>query len=316
MADTKKQSLIMKQPIMMRMIYALIPLAVVSIYFFGWRSLLVLAVVNIVGFLSEYLFARIYKQKVSAAVFVTNFLFALSLPPSIPIWMASVGIIFGVIFGKMVFGGFGRNVFNPALTGRAFIYVSFVVPLTSTWLKPAGGMLGGFARFSTDAVTQATPLRLLAAGKNVPLIKLILGNTSGSFGETCAVLIVISGIYLIWKKTASFRIILSGIIGFLAFETLFWALGVEGVTDPAHAFFAGSFLFGIVFMATDPISASQTTNAGRWIYGALIGILTPLIRTFSVWPAGITFAILIANMFAPLLDYMIKNAKKKKVKAA
>ena len=307
---------IKKQPIMLRMIYALIPLALISIYFFGWRSLLILAVVNVAGFLAEYVFAKIYRLKVSTAVFVTNFLFALSLPPSVPVWIAVVGIVFGVIFGKMVFGGFGKNIFNPALTGRAFIYVSFVVPMTSKWLKPAGGLLGGFARFSTDAVTQATPLRLLSRGVDVPLVKLFLGNTSGSFGETCAVVIIISAVYLIWKKTASFRIIISGIIGFLTLEMLFFLAGIDGSVDPLHAFFAGSFLFGIVFMATDPISASQTTDTGRWIYGALIGILTSLIRTFSVWPAGITFAILIANMFAPLLDYAIKNAKKKKVKAA
>ena len=301
----------MKQPIMNRMLYALIPIVVASIYFFGWRVLLVLAIVNVVGFLSEYLFARMYNQKVSTAVFVTNFLFALSLPPTIPIWIAVVGIIFGVVFGKMVFGGFGKNIFNPALTGRAFIYVSFVVPMTSTWVNPIKGTLGGFLHFAPDAVTSASPLRLLARGTNVPLLNLFLGNVSGSVGETCALLIIISGIYLIWKKTASYRIILSGLVSFLVFQTIFWFWGIKGAVEPLHALFAGSFLFGIIFMATDPISASQTTDIGRWIYGGLIGILTVLIRLFSVWPEGITFAILIANMFAPLLDYTIKSAKKR-----
>jgi len=178
------------------MLYALSPLVVVSIYFFGWRTLLILAIVNVVGFLAEYLFVRMYNQKVSTAVFVTNTLFALSLPPMIPIWIAIVGIIFGVVFGKMVFGGFGRNIFNPALTGRAFIYVSFVVPMTSTWMKP----VDGFFRFAPDAVTQATPLRLLFRGVDVPLINLFLGNVAGSVGETCALLIIISGIYLVWKN--------------------------------------------------------------------------------------------------------------------
>ncbi len=312
----KKNSIIMKQPIMARMLYALTPIVVVSIYYFGWRTLLVFAVVNITGFLAEYLFARVYKQKVSMAVFVTNFLFALSLPPTIPIWIAVVGIIFGVVFGKMVFGGFGRNVFNPALTGRAFIYVSFVVPMTSTWRNPIEGLFGGFAKFVPDAVTQATPLRLLAGGGDVSVLNLFIGNVAGSVGETSAIIIIIAAIYLLWKKTASYRIMLSGLAGFLLFQTLFWLMGVKGVPEPIHALLAGSFLFGIVFMATDPISASQTTDTGRWIYGALIGVLTSLIRTFSVWPEGITFAILFANMFAPLLDYIIKNSGKKKVKAS
>ncbi len=302
---------LIKQPMMNRMLYALAPIVLASVYFFGWRSLLVFVIVNIVGFLSEYLFVRIYNQKVSTAVFVTNTLFALSLPPAIPLWIAVVGIIFGVVFGKMVFGGFGKNIFNPALTGRAFIYVSFVVPMTSTWFNPIGGTFGGFVRFMPDAVTQATPLRLLAKGTNVPLLNLFLGNIPGSVGETCALLIIIAGIYLVWTKTASYRVILSGLISFLAFELIFWLLGIRGASEPLHSLFAGSFLFGIIFMATDPISASQTTDIGRWIYGGIIGMLTVLIRLFAVWPEGITFAILIANMFAPLLDYTIKSVKKR-----
>lgn len=317
--DVKKgMSIILKQKPMFQVLYALIPLVIASIYYFGWRALAVLALVNIVGFLCEYIFVRIYNQKVSSAVFVTNFLFALSLPPTIPFWIAAVGIAFGVIFGKMVFGGFGRNVFNPAISARAFVYISFGYHLTSGFVPPVGGTFGGFTAWqpNVDALTKATPLVKLAQGESIPILDLFLGNISGSYGETAAVLILIGGIYLILKKTASYRIIVSGILGFLGFQTLFYLLNISGVTDPLSALLSGSILFGIIFMATDPISSSQTTNIGRWIYGALIGVLTVLIRAFSIWPAGITFAILLANMFAPLLNYVIKEIQKsKKAKA-
>jgi Na+-transporting NADH:ubiquinone oxidoreductase subunit B len=317
MAESQKSKpIIMKQKPMLQVVYALIPLVIASIYFFGWRSLLVLAIVNLAGFFTEYLFTSRKNQPVSSAVFVTNFIFALSLPPTIPLWIAVVGIVFGIIFGKMVFGGFGRNVFNPALSGRAFIYVSFGVPLTSRWVDPVGGVAGGFAAFQADAVTKATPLTQYAQGETVPYLDLFLGNISGSLGETAAFLIIIAGIILMIKKVASHKIVLGSLIGFLIFQILFWLTGVEGAVDPVRAVLSGSFLFGIVYCATDPISASQTTGTGRWIYGLIIGVLTVLIRSFSSWPAAITFAILLANTFAPLLDRIIKESKSKKKGAA
>ncbi|MFW5712512.1 MAG: RnfABCDGE type electron transport complex subunit D, partial [Spirochaetota bacterium] len=132
--SAKKNSFMQMQPPMIKVVYALVPLVVASIYYFGWRFLLVLALVNAVGILTEYLMARTYSMKVTSSVLVTNFLFALSLPPTIPLWIAVVGIVFGVVFGKMVFGGFGKNVFNPAISGRAFIYISFGVPLTGKFV--------------------------------------------------------------------------------------------------------------------------------------------------------------------------------------
>ncbi|MBA7677778.1 Na(+)-translocating NADH-quinone reductase subunit B [subsurface metagenome] len=314
MSDRDKKPLITKQKPMLRVVYALVPVCIAAIYFFGWRFLAVLAVSNAVGFIGEYLFARVYKQSVTSSVFVTAFLFALSLPPTIPLWIAAVGVAFGIVFGKMVFGGFGKNIFNPALSGRAFIYVSFGVPMTSHFIEPFPGFPGGFAAWlpEIDAVTKSTPLLKLAEGESIPYLKLLLGNTSGALGETCAVLIIICGIYLIIKKAASYHIVLSGITGFLIPQFIFWLLpGVSGVPDPIFSILSGSFLFGIMFMATDPVSASQTTNTGRLIYGALIGILTSLIRVFSVWPEGITFAVLLANMFAPLIDHIIKSLRKR-----
>ncbi len=310
MASSKqnKKPLIMRQRPMNRVLLSLIPLVAAAVYFFGWRTLVVLAVVNAAGFLAEFLFARVYKQQVTAAVFVTSFLFTLTLPPNIPLWIAVVGIAFGVIFGKMVFGGFGRNIFNPAISGRAFIYASFGVPLTSGWVEPIKGVFGGFSSFQADVLTGATPLAMISSGEPVSLLKLFSGNTAGSLGETSALLILICGIYLLIKKTASFRIVLGGVAGFVVFQLLFRLTGIAGAADTLSALLSGGFLFGIMFMATDPITASQTTNQGRWIFGAAVGMLTALIRTFSVWPEGITFAILLANMFAPLLDYLLKQA--------
>lgn len=299
---------------MFQVVYALIPIALFSIYLFGWRSLSILVVVNAAGFLSEYVFSKIYKKQVSSAVFVTNFLFALSLPPAVPYWIAIVGIVFGVVFGKMVFGGFGRNVFNPAISGRAFVYISFGAPMTAGFVLPSGGFPGGFSQWlaGADAVSRATPLFELNSGGGVPLFNLISGFTSGSLGETSAVLIIAAGIFLIAKKAANFRIILSGLLGFIILQSALFFGGVEAAVNPVSSLFSGSLLFGLVFMATDPISSSQTTNGGRWIYGAMIGVLISLIRVFSIWIEAVTFAILIANMFSPIIDHMLKEHKKKK----
>ncbi len=315
MTAARKKPLIMKQKVMLRVVLSLVPLALASVYFFGWKTLAVLAIVNAAGFLSEYVFARVYKKQVTMAVFVTNFLFALSLPPTIPLWIPVVGIVFGVVFGKMAFGGFGRNVFNPALTGRAFIYVSFGAQMTaaSAWVEPAGGTFGALGMWqASDAISGATPLVTMAGGESVSKLNLFLGNIPGSFGETSAVLILLGGLYLMITKTASWRIIVSVTVSYLVMQGIFWLGGVEGAYDPLSGLLAGSVFYGIMFMATDPVSASQTTDLGRVIYGTIIGVLTALVRTFSAWPEGITFAILLANMFAPLLNHVIREQRSKK----
>jgi Na+-transporting NADH:ubiquinone oxidoreductase subunit B len=303
--EHKKIPLIKWQAPNKRILYALIPAVVASIYFFGWRSLLLLIVVTAAGFLTEFVFVRsYYREPVTSAVFVTTFLFSLSLPPTIPFWIAVIGIIFGVAIGKMAFGGFGRNIFNPALTGRAFIYVSFGAYMTSSWVDPFSRFPGGLTGFLSDAVTKATPL----GGGEVPYLSLLLGNISGSLGETSALLLIIGGVYIIWKKAANYRIVASGFIGMLVLQTILWGAGVEGALDPLRALLSGSFMLGIFFMATDPVSASQT-NAGRWIYGGLVGALTSIIRIFSIWSEGVMFAILLGNMFNPILDFYIKQRK-------
>lgn len=303
--EKKKIPLVKWQLPNQRVLYALTPLVLVSIWLFGWRSLLLLAVVTAAAYVTELVFVRAYyREPVTSAVFVTAFLFSLSLPPTVPIWIALVGIVFGVAIGKMAFGGFGRNVFNPALTGRAFIYISFGTYMTASWVGPFSGFPGGFAGFLPDATTAATPL----AGGAATLLARLFGTISGSLGETSAILIILGGIYIIWKKAANYRIAVSGVIGFLVFQTVLWAAGASDALDPLAAITSGSFLYGIFYMATDPVSAPKTDTV-RWIYGAFVGVLTVLIRTFSIWHEGVMFAILLGNMFNPILDYYVKQRK-------
>ncbi len=311
---------------MRTVLYALAPMCLAAIYFFGWRFIAILLVVGVTGLLCEWLMARRYGFKITESLFVSCTLFALSLPPTIPLWIASVGIAFGIIFGKMIFGGFGRNVFNPAITARAFVYISFGVPMTAAFVGNATEISlfpAGFATWMSqaDSVSAATPL----ATGSASLPQLLIGLTSGSFGETSAILILLGGLYIIFKKAANWKIVVASLGSFLLLQGAFWATGLQiatesgmkGVSDPLTALLSGSFLFAAFFMITDPVSSSQSTDAGRWIYGALFGVLTVLIRVFANWVEGVTFAILLANMFAPLLDTLLKGAKaKKKLKKA
>jgi Na+-transporting NADH:ubiquinone oxidoreductase subunit B len=309
--QVKKKPIIKWQKPNVGVMIALIPVIIASIYYFGWRSLLLLSVVSVAGFLTEYIFLKAYyKEPVSSAVFVSCFLFTLTLPPTLPVWIAVVGIVFGILFGKMVFGGFGRNIFNPALTGRAFIYVSFGAPMTAAWVNNFAGFPGGFGAFASDAVTKATPMMKIIQGEVVKPLAMLLGNESGCLGETSALLLLLGGVYIVVKKYASYRIVVSGFIGMLTVQTALWLAGVPRAIDPLSATIGGGWMMGVLYMATDPVSASST-NTGRWIYGAFIGAVTALIRIFSIWSGGMMFAILLGNMFAPILDHYIKQSKQK-----
>ncbi|NQT93151.1 MAG: RnfABCDGE type electron transport complex subunit D, partial [Lentisphaerae bacterium] len=224
---------------MRRVLVALVPVACASIYFFGWRALVMLVTANVVGFLTEYAFTRGRNEPVSSAVFVTATLLALSLPPGLPHWMVVVGVVFAVTFGKMVFGGFGKNVFNPALTGRAFLYVSFGAHMTAQWHEPVAGPFGGLKAYAADAVTGATPGMALKTGTEMDFLPLVLGNTAGVMGGTCAVLVLAGGIYILWKKAANYRIVVSGLLGFLGMQTLLWLTEPGQAADPIRALFAG-----------------------------------------------------------------------------
>ena len=303
------------------------------------------------GFFLEWLFCRHRKEPVSEAVFVTAVLFALVMPPSVGWHVLAVGMAVAIVFSKEVFGGFGRNIFNPALAGRCFVYVCFPVALTGVWYPPADAPLGALTQWTsakqddgTLAVTGASPMAHLKAGRlvlasdstteaagDVPFIVtkdqqepvsrlallkgLLLGRISGSMGVTSALLILIGGVYLYWKKVASRTTILSVIITYAVLnQVLFWC-GIKPVPGAWPAVLGGGFLFGAFFMATDPVS-SPRTEPGKIFYGIIIGTGTLVIRNFSVFNGGLMFSILLGNMFAPIIDYAVKSYQdKKKAKA-
>jgi len=314
------KSKFMKQAMMRKMLYSLVPVILYSIYLFGLRLLVLIAVTLVFGVLSEYLIMRNInkdKAKVSEAVLVSCVLFALTLPPSVPFWVAAVGIVFGIVFGKGVFGGFGRNIFNPAIVARCFVYISFPAFMTVTWTKPFTGFPGGFIRWfnSVDASTSATPLiQFNKTGEITDYLDLLLGRISGSLGETAAILIILCGIYLIVTKTASWKSMAACLLGFGIFNSILYFTGVTAA-DPLFSILSGGFIFGTVFMITDPVSAPKTDTA-RIIYGAGVGIITAVIRIFGLFAEGMMFAILVGNMFVPLLEKVLGDMKARKKVAA
>ncbi len=324
-----------KQLIMRRVCYAITPLFLYSIVLYGMRPVYQIAITFMTGILVEYLFEKKRNKKTSEAVLVTCYLYGLSLPPNLPIWMNIVGIFFSVFIAKCVFGGFGRNVYNPAITGRLFIYLSFPIALTTlywTTLNPIGESFsralggGAYTQQAVDAVSIATPLVSLRQGIIPPLWNLFFGLRSGSLGEGAIFLLILSAIYMIRTKTADWRLIVSTFVSAVVFLTLFYILGLmpgfqgarnfdEGLRVVLAYLMSGSLVYVAVFMSTDPVSGPNNPRA-KWIYGTIIGFSTVLIRLLSGFPEGVSFAVMIGNTFACLLDEITPKAKaKKKVKA-
>lgn len=309
----------MKQGAMQKVLYSLVPLLIFSIGTYGWRVLLLLFVSCLSGLVTEWFFKRKTKKPLSKAVFVSGFLFTLTLPPRTPLWIAAIGMIFGILFARETFGGFGRNVFNPAAASRAFVYVSFVKFMTAQWSEPAVPFMSGFTRYITepiDVLAQSTPMLIFReGGAMAEYSNLFIGQVSGSLGETSALLIIISGIYLVYKKVAHKETILSVLGGYLVMSTILFAWGVAKVPNPLWGLIAGGLLFGAVFMATDPVTSPKTFE-GRIVYGLIIGSVTVIIRAFALFAGGIMFAILIANVFVPIIDVAVKSLKKRGDKSA
>lgn len=326
-----------KQAIMRRVVYSLVPMFLFATYLYGWRVPITTALVFALGIGTEYVFERSRKKKVSEAVLVTSALYALSLPPVTPLWIAAIGIIFAVAMAKEVYGGFGRNIFNPAITGRLFIYLTFPTVLTTAWMVPALvdvsnalGISGGFGTsgvLGVDSITAATPLAIMRTGEMPNLWHLFLGFRAGSIGESSTILILGAAVYLIATKTANWKLIVSTFLSALFFTVLFyfadWIPGVspsnyDGVRHliPIAAYMmSGSILYVAVFMSTDPISGPNNPIA-QWAYGFLIGGVSMTVRTFAGFPEGTSFGIMIGNTFSALLDEMFPKKKKKKAPAA
>lgn len=273
------------------------------VYFFP-----VYVVTFLVGIFWEVLFATVRNHEVNEGFFVTSILFALTLPPTIPLWQVALGISFGVVIGKEVFGGTGKNFFNPALVGRAFLYFAYPAQNSgdSVW-TPVDGFSG------------ATPLSLTAEGGTQALEQAgiewshaFIGTIQGSFGGTSTLAILIGAIFILYTRVASWRIMAGVLVGMIATTLLFNQ--VESETNPMFQLpwywhlVLGGYAFGLVFMATDPVSAAMT-NAGKWIYGILIGLMTVLIRVVNpAFPEGIMLAILFGNLFAPTIDWFVVQA--------
>jgi Na+-transporting NADH:ubiquinone oxidoreductase subunit B len=293
---------------MLQVCYALIPLVLASIYLFGWRTLVLTGTVLFFGIVTEAIFTFSQGKPVTSAGFVTGLIFTLSLPPTIPFWMAIVGIVGGVAIGKMMFGGFGQNVFNPAMVGRCFIYITFPLQMTNRWVEPIWGGWGGLARWSAplDTISSATPLVELRQGDLIAWKDLFLGHTSGSLGETSAVLILAGGLFIIAKKAASWRLALSCLLGGISGSVMLRMAGFEHILPPLATLLAGSFLFGSLFVVTEPVSGAKT-KPGQWIYGGTTGALIVVLRGFSNFAEGVMFSVLIMNAFVPILDQTVSH---------
>jgi len=294
---------------MRKVVYSLIPIFAFSVLLYGWRSLTICATVFIFGIITEYVFTKPRGKKVSEAVLVTCALYALSMPPAVPLWISAIGIVFGVGFGKCIFGGFGRNIFNPAIAGRLFVYVAFPQGMQRSFLPPwkPGMPWISWLRASVDSATAATPLVDMREGATLDVFDLVSGFRMGALGESAIILIVLAGLYLIFTRTANWKIMLSTILSFSAVVMILWIASVSPVGSsappfpPVESLFSGSVLFVAVFMATDPVTAPKKPGA-QWVYGLLIGGVSAVIRIFSLFPEGVSFGVLIGNTFASLLD--------------
>ncbi len=265
----------------------------------------------VVGGFWEVLFAMIRNHEVNEGFFVTSILFALIVPPDIPLWQVALGISFGVVIGKEVFGGTGKNFLNPALTGRAFLFFAYPSEIS-----------GDAVWTAVDGFSGATALSVAAAGgmdtlrETMSWMDAFTGTIQGSIGETSTIAILIGGVVLLATKIASWRIVSGVMLGMVATSLLFNAIGSE--TNPMFDmpwywhFVVGGFCFGMIFMATDPVSASMT-NQGKWAFGALIGVMVVLIRVINpAFPEGMMLAILFANLFAPFIDHIVTQANIKR----
>ena len=270
-----------------------------------------------VGFFWEILFAVVRKHPISEGVFVSAMLFPLILPPTLPWWQAVLGISFGIVIGKEIFGGTGRNFLNPALTGRVFLYFAYPAQNSGDiWTVISGG-----GKAAVDAFTSATPLAVSAATesgsvqqamaeKGYTVSKLFFGLYPDSIGASSTLLCILGAAFLILLGIANYRIILADIIGVLAMGLVLNLVATESSMpylslNPFYHLLIGGTAFGIAYMTTDPVSAPDM-NTAKWIYGMAIGALTVLIRVFNpAFPEGIMLAILFMNLFAPLLDHMV-----------
>ncbi|HHW59302.1 MAG: RnfABCDGE type electron transport complex subunit D [Bacteroidales bacterium] len=297
------------QRIMLDVVIALIPATLGAFYFFGLGAVRVFFVSVVTCLIFEYLIQKfLLKQKPTIndlSAIVTGMLLAFNVPSNLPTWVVIIGSLIAIGIGKMVFGGLGQNLFNPALVARVFLLISFPVYMTS-WPKPiaSAGQL-------SDVVTGPTPLGILKesgsisaasqTGELPSYVDMMLGNMGGSMGEVSAILLLIGAIYLLYRKVITLHIPLSYILTVIIFTGIFWLIDPTKYADPLFHLLTGGLILGAFFMATDMVT-SPTSYRGQIIFGIGCGVLTALIRLFGAYPEGVSFSILIMNAFVPLID--------------
>ncbi len=292
----------------------------------AWKVIPLLIVSYGVGLLIEFIFAVIKGHEVEEGYLVTGMLVPLIVPVDLPLWMLAVAVAFGVVIGKEVFGGTGMNILNPALTIRAFLFFAYPTWMSGdkVWVHGAVERAG-----TADAISGETILGSYAQSQDVvySYADMFFGLIPGSIGETSKILIILGALFLVFTKVGSWRIILSTLIGALVMGLIFNSVVDLGLINQTSKFYGlmsvpfwqhliiGSILFGAVYMATDPVTASQT-NKGKWIYGFLIGFISIMIRVFNpAYPEGVFLAILLMNVFAPTIDhYVVQGNVKKRMK--
>ncbi|CAL2082973.1 NADH:ubiquinone reductase (Na(+)-transporting) subunit B [Tenacibaculum sp. 190524A02b] len=293
----------------------------------GAFKILPLVIVSyVVGLAIEFIFCIIKGHEIEEGYLVTGMLVPLIVPVDLPLWMLAVAVAFGVVIGKEVFGGTGMNILNPALTIRAFLFFAYPTWMSGdkVWVHQARELAG-----TADAISGETMLGSLAqnATPSFSVSDMFFGFIPGSVGETSTLLILLGGLFLIFTKIGSWRIMLSSVLGALAMGFIFNVIADNGIIAETSKFYGlmsldfwkhlliGGFAFGAVYMATDPVTASQT-NKGKWIYGFLIGFISIMIRVFNpAYPEGVMLAILLMNVFAPTIDhYVVQGNVKKRLK--
>ena len=299
--------------LMYGVIISLIPALAVSVYYFGIGMIIISSVSVASCILFEYLIQR-YMMKVKpthldGSALLTGLLLSFCLPTNIPFWMVMIGALVAVGIGKMTFGGLGNNIFNPALVGRVFLFISFPVAMTA-W--PETGQWMSY----TDAITGATPLGLMKEGlatqtvgelmPRVPsFLHLLLGSQMGSAGEVSALALLIGMFYMMYRKIITWHIPVTILGTVVVFTGILWLANPDRFADPLFHLLSGGLMLGAIYMATDYVT-SPMTHKGMIIYGIGIGVVTVLIRVFGAYPEGVQFAILIFNGFTPLINKFVK----------
>jgi len=295
-------------------LYALLPATLASLWFFGLSAALVLGACIAGAVLAEWVFADRAERGESlrdASGILTGLLLGLTLPPGLPLWMAFLGGVVAISLGKVIWGGLGHNLFNPALLGRAFLLATFPIAMT-TWVPLTGD--GGFfdiypsnlalpfMQASVDGMTSATPLGMMKFEQEVtPLVNLAFGNTAGSLGETSGLLLLLGGVYLFLRRDLDWRIPVSILLSVAIFSLVLTFFDAARFPTPQFSIFSGGLLLGALYMATDPVT-SPVTPKGAWIFGIGVGVLVVLIRVFGGLPEGVMYAILLMNAATPLID--------------